>query len=159
MSSCPQWKGNGKCNKRGLNEIHLFEGRRSVRGVTLKTSHTTDPLVSSSLTCKKTGKLTVGWAFTQTYCTRGMNNDWMANNQNIQYIYIKKKCHWGFRQVGWETEKEIWVNSITRESQGCTSARNSHVSALGFTAVISENGLISRLFAYFLRKITHPGIH
>lgn len=29
---------------------------------------------------------------------------------------------------------------------GCTSAQSCQVSALGFTAVISENGLISRLF-------------
>lgn len=48
--------------------------------------------------------------------------------------------------------------------EGCTSAQSCQVSALGFTAVISENGLISRLFGLssictFPRKITHPGIH
>lgn len=48
--------------------------------------------------------------------------------------------------------------------KGCTSTQSCQVSALGFTAVISENGLISRLFGLssictFPRKITHPGIH
>lgn len=127
---------------------------------------------------------TVGWAFTQTYCTRGMNSALKENNKNIHILHwtdtsensriedtvlLEILVTWKERELKnitgsserW-TEKEIWVNNITRESHGLHlsfSAQSFQVSALGFTAVISENGLISRLFAYFPRKITYPGIH
>lgn len=89
---------------------------------------------------------------TRSYCLT-------RNHRNVKKVCIKKNITGSSER--W-TKKEIWVNTITRESLGLHlsfSAQSSRVSALRFTAVISENGLISRLFAHFPRKITYPGIH